>query len=438
MAARLTRTPGAGSPFRGMHGARAAPYDHEMRTKLGLSLVAVGILAFACTSEERNEDPNKDNQALKVVFLPTCGSPGDRIQIQVNSDTCRRRDPANPDSRPAEVTFRPGHAVTRGISSDYVASEPFSPAEVSGESRNYTLDLVVPEGAETGTVDIVGCGNLLDDLVVSSSVFTIPCPPGGQDGGGPDGGPGADGGPTEKAPLSGMLNILRTGGASYFDAIFYGTLPRTQQADAENELAFSLLRIAPPIPLGTCAAPASIPPLPAEPTPGVSAGDLTLAITGSPAQPYSPQVNGTSTSYQGPFVSAAENTPVDLTLAGAPAFPGATIAGALRTAPALAGLAPDLTGQVDVPAADFTFTFTPTPATNMTLALTPIGGGGGTVYCAIDPGAGTFKIPAATLGASGSTFAASLRLGNVIEKTDQNRRFVSIGETSRSFTLKVQ
>lgn len=395
------------------------------RSLAAASLAVALVVPAACGESDPDGGKNTSLEPVQISFTPTCGSPGDAVQVQINTDSCDRASGVS-------VTFSP-----RSPDPDELTTfiGPGSRATVSGEAKAYSLALTVPAGAQTGTLAVSGCRNLNQGgPLESTAVFTIPCPPGGPDGG-PDGGDA--GGPGEPVPLGGVLDVTRSGSTNVFDAVFYGPLAPADAAAAEAEHVYRLLRIDPDVPLGTCGAPSPLPQPPAQPVPGVSVGTVTLTTGGSPAGTFAPQTNAGDTFYQGDLTSSAEGALVDVALEGAGAFPATTIPGALRTAPAIGVVSPPLTGQIVVAPGPFTFTFPASNATHMALVLSPISGGAPT-YCAIDPTAGTFTIPAATIGAAGTTFAVSLRNGNIGESKVGGRRYVSVATSSIGFSIKVE
>lgn len=104
--------------------------------RLFVFLAGAGALVASCSSDDTpTETPpgNDDTGTASVSFTPSCGSPGDHIEIKVDAAAC------NADE--TYVLFGDDEATS-------------VKATVSGEAGNYTLDVVVPEGAETGTVTV--------------------------------------------------------------------------------------------------------------------------------------------------------------------------------------------------------------------------------------------------------------------------------------------
>lgn len=364
-----------------------------MRIKVTLVPVLLGLVAFvACKSKEASKDPNKDNAALQVVFVPSCGDPGDRIQIKVNSDSCRRRDPADPESRTTEVVFSPGRATPGGLVEGPRPNDPYSEAEVSGEARDYTLDVVVPEGAMTGPVEIIGCGNLLDEVVVSSSVFTIPCPPGAKDA-------GADAdSSTPNESWAGELRItyspvpspLVNGMAAFYRA----ANPTEEAAIAQLEANVKKQTLGGGVPVGTCGEAEPSPPDPhGLPQAGIDVG-TPLELRESAGGPAILSLNrGDGNFYMGSGTTA-------LTPGGSPYF---------FHVPGGSGVAMTTLEGLDVPAApavmqpaenatiskasDYTITFQPFTADVFVIQIGTVD----KITCNVDPQSGSIVVPSAQL-----------------------------------------
>lgn len=366
-----------------------------MRTMTLLVPVLLGFVGFtACESSEKAQDPNKDNAALQVAFTPTCGSPGDRIKIQVNTDSCIRRDPARPESRMTEVVFRPGYATKNGLAGGYIPTPPFSKAEVSGEPRNYTLDLVVPEGAETGTVDIIGCGNLADELVISSSVFTIPCPPGTMDA-------GTDAGTDGSAPKEGWAGEVRIGYnpdpsplANGMAAFYKAAGPAEEAALAQLEANVKKQASGRGVPRGTCGQgdplPADPPGLPQQ---GIDVGTPLELRESAGSAPLLSLDRGTDNFYMG-------GGAVSLTLGGAGFFfnlPGGNGVPPMTFQGLDLPVKPAVTQPADgasiSKASDYTIKFEPFVADAFVITI----GTAPSVTCNADPQAGSIVVPASEL-----------------------------------------
>lgn len=359
------------------------------------------------------------------LLAPTCGSPGDAVRIVVKDPSSRslQKEKFCTDTDTMEVRFETVRTDITAIS-----------AAPGGDPDKCQLDVVVPAGARTGPV-FARLSSSSIGSAESAFPFTIPCPP---DSGSPDdaGEAGTDGG--NDGPLGGVYNLHLSGGAASFDSYLLGPLTPQQVIDAEAGLAHERARLAPPgIAVGTCGTP-TLPALPPSPVPGVDGGDLLLKNGATTIGTFSPQASGSGTSYTGPVVGAPLDTVLDLEIAGSAAFTKVIVPGAIKSAPALAVTAPDFdSGTVTAPAGDFTITFTPTQATHMTITVQAISGGS-PVVCAVDPKAGTFTIPAATMGGAGTTDSLTFRMGYVIEKLVGGKRHVSIASSSRGGLVSVQ
>lgn len=365
-----------------------------MRKKTVLVSALLGLVGFAaCQSSEDAQTPNKDNAALQVVFVPTCGSPGDRIKIQVNADSCIRRDPANPDARATVVAFRPGYAYRQGQVGSFVPAPPYSRAEVSGEARNYTLDLVVPEGAETGTVDIVGCGNLLDEHVVSPSVFTIPCPPGTTDAG--DAGTDAS---APKESWAGEIRIsynpwpspLGNGMAAFYKA----TSPAEETALAQLEANVKKQTLGSGLPVGTCGQGAPPSPDPAGlPQVGIDVGTPLELRESAGSSAILSLDRGDRNFYMGSMASSMTpgGSPYFFWVPGGGGVPPTTFEG--LQVPVKPVITQPAEGASISKASDYTIEFEPfvADAFVITIGTTP------SFKCNADPQAGSIVVPAAQL-----------------------------------------
>lgn len=380
------------------------------------ALLAGAVAVISCGNKN-----NKDNQSLSIVFSPTCGSPGDHVQIEVNTDQCATNG--------TTVFFAPHD--------DGIDSTAAAKATVSGGAGDYTLDVVVPADAETGTLLIHGCGNLGGFTVESSSVFTIPCPgnedpdggitDGGDDTDASDGGDDADSG-TEKAPLAGIVTLHNNPGFAMFNGVFWPGL-----TDAMAAIRHHLGSLMPDLPEGTCGEVSGETP---EVPPPVPVGNVSLKKEGTTVATFEPQTSDTGTFYGDMVDPVTPGTRLDLSIEGANGFPAAELSEFVDVVSALQITSPDISSDLTVPHDDLQLTFGASDATHRSLSVTNILTAK-TVQCVINPTASSFTIPK-DLFEPGRNYVVTVRQGKLRDVTFDGRNFVSVTSTQETFGVLVE
>lgn len=396
-----------------------------MRT-YSLSLgVALTVVAFgACTDEDGDYFPRggAPSGSRVVRFSPTCGSPGDTVDIRVGYKTENGSDATCSGSDQFTAFFSPS-----------VESKPTSVGFASGEDCELTT--VVPAGAATGKIRLTRTHPNFTGVInhESDAVFTIPCPP---DAGDPDSS-------TAQPPFSGIVSVIARGeGAATTLSADFRAAP-ANDAETQTHRFFDFVRLEPLSPLGiavgTCGTPVPPGPDPGSAVPTtISVGELSVRGGGAPVLTLQPQVNGGQTFYRGDLPVTTFDV-FDLFVAGGNGVAAATFTGAVQLPPAdFSILSPDRSsGALTVPSGDLTFTYPAltNPAARLALKLTATRAGASST-CVLPPGAGTFTVPAATLGTG--TVSATLRFGYVAEVTQDQRRYLFTSNTPINFDITVQ
>lgn len=370
----------------------------------------------ACSFFDNETTVNSKGQSVAVTFNPTCGSPGNLIQITVNTDRC--------NTEWTYVKFSP--------LDPYDSDAQRSKAQVQGEMRNWTLHVVVPKGAQSGPVRISGCGNLEDEYVDSDSQFQIPCPSGDQDGGvdvdaGGDGGDDADSG-TEKAPLAGIVTLHNNPGFAMFNGVFWPGL-----TDAGAAIRHHLGSLMPDLPEGTCGEVSGETP---EVPPPVPVGNVSLKKEGTTVATFEPQTSDTGTFYGDMVDPVTPGTRLDLSIEGANGFPAAELSEFVDVVSALQITSPDISSDPTVPHDDLQLTFGASDATHRSLSVTNILTAK-TVQCVINPTASSFTIPK-DLFEPGRNYVVTVRQGKLRDVTFDGRNFVSVTSTQETFGVLVE
>lgn len=149
---------------------------------LGAAALTLGSVP-ACQEADRSAGESFD--PLPLDLSKTCGSPGETLRLTYF-------DRAGKIEKLPEVTFQ------SGVNAPVLPSRWERPVD----SNTYSVDVTIPEGAQTGPIKLVSSDQHFD-----SPVFTIPCPPDA----GLDGATDADAAPNVTGGFSESVVIDKTG-----------------------------------------------------------------------------------------------------------------------------------------------------------------------------------------------------------------------------------